>query len=777
MNPRRGMLLPALLCLACAAAAAIAGKSSSYRENILDLIPFRDSVLDDYARVADKFSQSRTLYFNIYDKASPSKVADALERRLSEIPELKREPSESEDAGNALARAAAALPSIFSESAEAKTDAMLSAKSLKERMGFFKAKLVALESPAYKQALLSDPLGLSRIFFGELKNARLARAEISAGRPVDSSGKNMLLTASGNFDPADSAKSAKLVSEIEGKILEVKRQFPGAQIAFAGAYRIAKENAEIAARDSSFCIALTVALMFALCLCAFGRKICGALAVVPSLSATAAAFAILSLAMPEISRISVAFASIAIGVGIDYAIHVLHALESSPGKFPRDLVRPIATAAGTTLIAFGIMCFFGGGGFLQIGLFGGMSVALSALFSLYMLPRLFPKGSKEMRKAPADALAEKLADARAKLGRRGRAIVALSLVPVALLALGTGFDGNISNLNAYGKAARADDAKIRSIWGKIAGQKKIAVISADFDGAAAQLHKVSDFLDANGIENASAKGLLFTSAARAQNRARWRAYWTEEKIAETKSALSEAARGAGINPKPLLAALPDFRAPDSQMEADYENAKNMLAGLAESDGNSYAFAIDVSPGAQTSPEDFYGAVKRASPSATYVDAGYFGAHISSSTRNWLVKFALISGVAAFCYLAAAYRSLKAAVRLAFPVFAGLLWTFAILSALGIAINIVSAIFVIFAVCMAQDYPIFLEAGKRRNAVRKSLAPVMLSAATTICAFGTFALAEHPVLSSLGTAAAASIASIFIASVLCEDADWRAGKNE
>lgn len=126
-----------------------------------------------------------------------------------------------------------------------------------------------------------------------------------------------------------------------------------------------------------------------------------------------------------------------------------------------------------------------------------------------MLPRLFPKGSKEMRKAPADALAEKLADARAKLGRRGRAIVALSLVPAALLALETGFDGNISSTNAYGKAARADDAKIRSIWGKIAGQKKIAVISADFDGAAAQLHKVSDFLDANGIENASAKGLLF----------------------------------------------------------------------------------------------------------------------------------------------------------------------------------------------------------------------------------------------------------------------------
>lgn len=75
-------------------------------------------------------------------------------------------------------------------------------------------------------------------------------------------------------------------------------------------------------------------------------------------------------------------------------------------------------------------------------------------------------------------------------------------------------------------------------------------------------------------------------------------------------------------------------------------------------------------------------------------------------------------------------------------FAGLLWTFAILSALGIAINIVSAIFVIFAVCMAQDYPIFLEAGKRRSAVRRR-APVMLSAATTICAFGTFALAEHP----------------------------------
>lgn len=86
--------------------------------------------------------------------------------------------------------------------------------------------------------------------------------------------------------------------------------------------------------------------------------------------------------------------------------------------------------------------------------------------------------------------------------------------------------------------------------------------------------------------------------------------------------------------------------------------------------------------------------------------------------------------------------------------------------LGIQINIVSAIFVIFAVCVAQDYAVFLLHSSTSDENKIStLASVLLSAITTIFAFGTLAIAKHPMLNSLGISAGISIFSILCACIL------------
>ncbi|MBQ6534724.1 MAG: hypothetical protein IJI37_06090, partial [Opitutales bacterium] len=87
--------------------------------------------------------------------------------------------------------------------------------------------------------------------------------------------------------------------------------------------------------------------------------------------------------------------------------------------------------------------------------------------------------------------------------------------------------------------------------------------------------------------------------------------------------------------------------------------------------------------------------------------------------------------------------------------------------LGVEINIANAVFSIFAVCVAQDYAVFLIHSARRGGEGVgALAAVLASAATTLCAFGVLALASHPMLKSLGAASAASIFSILCASLLC-----------
>ena len=81
------------------------------------------------------------------------------------------------------------------------------------------------------------------------------------------------------------------------------------------------------------------------------------------------------------------------------------------------------------------------------------------------------------------------------------------------------------------------------------------------------------------------------------------------------------------------------------------------------------------------------------------------------------------------------------------------------------INIVGAMFVIFAVCLAQDYAVFSIFAKSRGGGVRSAAAVLVSAITTIAAFGMLALSSHPVLRGIGAAAAVSISSILCATFL------------
>ena len=175
-------------------------------------------------------------------------------------------------------------------------------------------------------------------------------------------------------------------------VTAAERAFPGSEIDWAGAHRISADNAQIARADSSACLPATCALMLALCMFAFRNRLFAVAAVAPSLLGSAAAFCFARAVFDEISSISVAFASIAMGVGIDYAIHILYPLDLR-GKFGIDfaaktageLSLPVSVICATTLLAFiAVACL--GGGMAQLGIFGFAGVAASAAISVLALP-------------------------------------------------------------------------------------------------------------------------------------------------------------------------------------------------------------------------------------------------------------------------------------------------------------------------------------------------------------------------------------------------------
>ena len=89
-----------------------------------------------------------------------------------------------------------------------------------------------------------------------------------------------------------------------------------------------------------------------------------------------------------------------------------------------------------------------------------------------------------------------------------------------------------------------------------------------------------------------------------------------------------------------------------------------------------------------------------------------------------------------------------------------------MGAAGVPINIINSVFVIFAVCLAQDYAVFMLLERTDKTLKEgALAAILLSGITTGTAFGTLAFASHPVLKSLGLAASLSIFSILAAGLI------------
>ena len=116
----------------------------------------------------------------------------------------------------------------------------------------------------------------------------------------------------------------------------------------------------------------------------------------PSLFGTLVAGAVLALVDEHLSAIAIGFASMAIGITVDYGIYVVYHLDNAArdretaGKIVGRLVLPTFIGAMTIIAAFIVLACSPMRGYQQLGIFGAVGVLMSAAFALLVLPLLIP---------------------------------------------------------------------------------------------------------------------------------------------------------------------------------------------------------------------------------------------------------------------------------------------------------------------------------------------------------------------------------------------------
>ena len=271
-----------------------------------------------------------------------------------------------------------------------------------------------------------------------------------------------------------------------------------------GTYEGLKEVDEVA-NDSVFSFAISLVLIIFLTIFFF-RSVKGPILVVSSvLYACLPTLAFTALFYGKLNPFTVFVASIILGIGIDYSIHILGTSQKLMHKYAtleevleaaqRKMLKPFILASFTTIAAFLTLLAAPFRGFYEFGVVASMGVLFSMLTSVLFLPVLV-KCMGGIPKAPDNTLLPRSWD-EAKILRFFKyvAFAGFALGAVSLwFAQDVDFEHNLRNLRRVSTNTKVASNKISTKVTRATGKAVTSTPAAVMGSKPEQLDKLYDTL-------------------------------------------------------------------------------------------------------------------------------------------------------------------------------------------------------------------------------------------------------------------------------------------
>ena len=295
------------------------------------------------------------------------------------------------------------------------------------------------------------------------------------------------------------ARTDSLLAYFSGKKYPVPTRFT-----VEGTYEGLKEVDEVA-NDSVFSFAISLVLIIFLTIFFF-RSVKGPILVVSSvLYACLPTLAFTALFYGKLNPFTVFVASIILGIGIDYSIHILGTSQKLMHKYAtleevleaaqRKMLKPFILASFTTIAAFLTLLAAHFRGFYEFGVVASMGVLFSMLTSVLFLPVLV-KCMGGIPKAPDNTLLPRFWD-ESKILRFFKyvAFAGFALGAVSLwFAQDVDFEHNLRNLRRVSTNVTTSKNKISTKVTRATGKAVTSTPAAVMGSKPEQLDKLYDTL-------------------------------------------------------------------------------------------------------------------------------------------------------------------------------------------------------------------------------------------------------------------------------------------
>ncbi|MGH1346091.1 MAG: MMPL family transporter [Nannocystales bacterium] len=514
-------------------------------------------------------------------------------------------------------------------------------------------------------------------------------------------------------------------------------------------------------------VASTVAII-ATFLLLFGRVRTIILAFAPAVAGFAFGLAGTAIVTPELHGISLAFGSALLGVGVDYAIHLMFHLDHRGDRSVTDVVRRVrpglVLGALTTAVGLGGMALTSFPGMRELALLGTIGIAGSLTATLLLVPAF-------VGTLPKRRIRDRwVAYSHALLGwveQRGHIMGVVLGATVLAGAVGTAtleWSDGLRALYQADEGMLAEDAEVRELTGAAPLSRMVLARGPSLESALARNDEVHAVLEA-----ATAQGELegFRSlhpwlpsvAAQSSNLERLRSDAFQQRM-------REAYRAEGFVDQAFRPFFDELQAPAKPLLLeDFESTpfEQILSPfvLRATDGGEDVVVVTWLRG-----EVSEALAERLSElndvqlfdQQTFLDSAY-GRYRAEMIR----MMALGLGAVALVILLW-YRSWRVAAAAFFPALAGACGALATAAWVDTSANLIHAASLLLVCSIGADYGVFMvESRGDRQERAITLASSAASALTTMLSFGLLAMSDNPALASVGRSVVVGVACALLSS--------------
>jgi predicted exporter len=606
-----------------------------------------------------------------------------------------------------------------------------------------------------KTLLPEDPTGETLHLVDRLTPATQPRRV--QGAWFDPSGARALLLAETRAPGSDLDGQAEAIAALERAFAAAKGD-RDVQLRYSSPGAMAAQSRTLIAADASRLALVSTALIVALLGFVYRSPVIVLLCALPALTGLLVGVVAIDVAFGGVHAITLGFGATLLGEAVDYPGYLLTQMrgdEPAPAAVAR-LAATLAMAVLTTAAAAVALLLVDFPGLAQLGLLTMVGVLGAGIVTAWVLPYWVPRSWHPVP-ARASVWAWRWTPSP---GAR----LALAAVLVAgLLALASGkpwWDDDLANMNPLATELKQRDRELRAALGAPEVRYMLLIEGATRDDAIASAERLRPALE-RAVMSQALDGFELVSDYLPSQATQQRRQAVLPDDAQLRASFAEAASGLPVR---VTAFEPFFAAVERARVAPPVDASNLagtalglkLDGLLRPDGGRWHVVVPLVSVA--SAGDARKAIEQSGVAgAQWVDLqatsrDMMGAFRANALRAFGLGALLILGV-----LAAGLHSARAAARVALPVTAAVVATAAAIVALGQPLTVFHLVALMLVAGIGTNYALFLArgaaAGDPPAMTARSLAVV---GGTTLCAFGTLATSEMPVLRTIGLTVALGV---------------------